>query len=108
MSHYTLQNGVRVHLVPFKGTDACSLLVLFGVGSRDEHNSIWGGSHFIEHLMFKGTKRRPQMVDISRELDRFGAQYNAYTGKDMTGYWVKIDGTRTAIAIDLLHDMLFH
>ena len=58
--------------------------------------------------MFKGTKRRPQMVDISRELDRFGAQYNAYTGKDMTGYWVKIDGTRTAIAIDLLHDMLFH
>ncbi len=108
MNHLTLHNGTRVHLIPFAGTQACSLLVLFGVGSREESDAVWGGSHFIEHLMFKGTKRRPKTVDISRELDRFGAQYNAYTGKDLTGYWVKIDGEHAHIAVDLLHDMLFH
>ena len=108
MKSFALNNGTRVHLLPFQGTEACSLLVLFGVGSREESDSVWGGSHFIEHLMFKGTKRRPKTVDISRELDRFGAQYNAYTGKDLTGYWVKIDGQHAARAVDLLHDMLFH
>jgi predicted Zn-dependent peptidase len=108
MKSFTFTNGTRVHLVPFSGTQAVSLLVLFGVGSREESDKVWGGSHFIEHLMFKGTKRRPKTVDISRVLDRFGAQYNAYTGKDITGYWVKIDGAHAPLAIDLLHDMLFH
>ena len=108
MTSLILSNGTRVHLLPFSGTEACSLLVLFGVGSREESDKVWGGSHFIEHLMFKGTKRRPKTVDISRELDRFGAQYNAYTGKDLTGYWVKIDGEHASKSIDLLHDMLFH
>ena len=73
MSLLCLKNGTRVHLLPFAGTEACSLLVLFGVGSREESDHVWGGSHFIEHLMFKGTVRRPKTVDISRELDRFGA-----------------------------------
>lgn len=108
MTHDTLPNGTRVHLIPFAGTDACSVLVLFGVGSREESDAVWGGSHFIEHLMFKGTKRRPKTVDISRELDRYGAQFNAYTGKDVTGYWVKINGEQAHRAVDLLHDMLFH
>jgi predicted Zn-dependent peptidase len=82
--------------------------VLFKVGSRNEPLKVWGGSHFIEHLMFKGTKRRPETIDISKELDRYGAEYNAYTGKDLTGYWVKIAAERLPVAIDLLHDMLFH
>ncbi len=104
----TLKNGARVHLVPFKGTKAATLLVLFKIGSRNEALKVWGGSHFIEHLMFKGTKRRPETIDISKELDRYGAEYNAYTGKDVTGYWVKIDTKHLPVAIDLLHDMLFH
>jgi predicted Zn-dependent peptidase len=109
MNHesFTMNNGARVHLMPFEGTEACSVLVLFKIGSRDESDAVWGGSHFIEHLMFKGTKRRPKTLDISRELDRFGAHYNAYTGKDVTGYWVKIDGAHADVAVDLLHDMLF-
>lgn len=102
-----LKNGIPVHLVPFAGTEAATILVLVRVGSRNEDLKVWGGSHFIEHLMFKGTKRRPKTVDISRELDRYGAEYNAYTGKDLTGYWVKIDGQRIPVAIDLLHDMMF-
>ncbi len=104
----TLKNGMRVILAPVEGTSATAVLALTRVGSRYEHDAVWGGSHFIEHLMFKGTEKRPTTVDISQTLDRFGAQYNAYTGKDITGYWVKIDSSELAIAIDLLHDMIFH
>ncbi|KKW29636.1 MAG: Processing peptidase [Candidatus Uhrbacteria bacterium GW2011_GWD2_52_7] len=103
-----LKNGINVHLVPFAGTEAVTLLVLVKVGSRNESLPVWGGSHFIEHLMFKGTKKRPKTIDISRELDRYGAEYNAYTGKDLTGYYVKIDAQKAGVAVDLLHDMLFH
>jgi predicted Zn-dependent peptidase len=104
----TLQNGATVVLAPFSGTDAAAILVAFQVGSRNEADAVWGGSHFLEHLMFKGTARRPQTVDISKELDRYGAQYNAYTGKDLTGYWVKIAGEQLPVAVDLLNDMIFH
>ncbi|MFA6017872.1 MAG: pitrilysin family protein [Patescibacteria group bacterium] len=103
-----LQNGATVVLAPFSGTDAAAILVLFQVGSRFEDSKVWGGSHFVEHVMFKGTERRPQTVDISKELDRYGAQFNAYTGKDLTGYWVKIAAEQLPVAIDLLHDMTFH
>ncbi len=105
---HTLSNGARVVFAPFSGTDAAAISVLFHVGSRNEDLSVWGGSHFLEHLMFKGTTRRPRTLDISLELDRYGAQYNAYTGKDLTGYWVKITSAQLPVAIDLLHDMLFH
>ena len=108
MQKHLLPNGARVHLVPVEGTAATTLLVLFKVGSRNEQLKVWGGSHFVEHLMFKGTKRRPKTINISRELDRYGAEYNAYTGKDLTGYYVKIESERIDLAVDLLHDMLFH
>lgn len=104
----TLSNGMRYHLVPFSGTKAVTVLVLVKVGSRQEPENVWGGSHFIEHLMFKGTERRPHTIDISKTLDRYGAQYNAYTGKDLTGYYVKMSAEHTDVAVDLLHDMLFN
>jgi predicted Zn-dependent peptidase len=107
-SQHSLQNGAKVICAPFEGTEAAAILVMFQVGSRHEDIPVWGGSHFVEHLMFKGTARRPETVDISKELDRYGAQYNAYTGKDLTGYWVKIAGAQLSVAIDLLHDMTFH
>lgn len=107
-TQHSLQNGAKVVCAPFEGTDAAAILVMFQVGSRHETLPVWGGSHFVEHLMFKGTTRRPETIDISKELDRYGAQYNAYTGKDLTGYWVKIAGAQLPVAIDLLHDMTFH
>ncbi len=106
--HFTLRNGVRVCLVPFAGTKAVTVLVFCKVGSRYEPKSLQGASHFIEHLMFKGTSRRPNTLAISRTLDAVGAQFNAFTGKDATGYYVKADSEHTHLAIDLLHDMLFH
>ncbi|MFA5946346.1 MAG: pitrilysin family protein [Patescibacteria group bacterium] len=105
---HKLKNGARVVQAPFGGTEAATIIVLFKVGSRDEDLKVWGGSHFIEHLMFKGTKRRPETVDISRELDQYGAEFNAYTGKDLTAYYVKIEASKLPVAVDLLHDMLFH
>ncbi len=108
MRKITLPNGARVLLVPFSGTEAATILVLFTVGSRYEYPAINGAAHFVEHLMFKGTKRRPQTIDISRALDAVGAEYNAYTNKDSTGYYVKADAAHLPLAVDLLHDMLFH
>ncbi len=105
---HKLKNGARVVLSPYSGTEAATILVMFKVGSRDEDLKVWGGSHFIEHLMFKGTKKRPETMDITRELDRYGAEFNAYTGKDITAYYVKITGERLPVAVDLLEDMLFH
>jgi len=107
-THIKLKNGMHVHLVPVVGTQAVTVLVLTKVGSRYETPALNGASHFIEHLMFKGTKRRPTTLDISRTLDAVGAQYNAYTGKNLTGYYIKIDAKKTDLAIDMLHDMLFH
>jgi predicted Zn-dependent peptidase len=106
--NFTLKNGMRVHLVPVTGTQAVTVLVLTKVGSRYETPTLSGASHFIEHLMFKGTKRRPTTLDISRALDSVGAQYNAYTNKHETGYYIKIDAKHTNLAVDMLHDMVFH
>jgi predicted Zn-dependent peptidase len=103
-----LANGIPLILVPQKGAESMTLFVFCRVGSRYETKEINGASHFIEHLMFKGTKRRPNTQLISRTLDRYGAEYNAMTGKDYTGYYVKMDAAQTPLAVDLLHDMLFH
>lgn len=103
-----LKNGTRVHIVPMEGTEAMTVLVLYKVGSRNESNQVWGGSHFIEHLMFKGTKKRPTTLELTQIIDQYGAEYNAYTGKDLTGYYIKIDGERAEIAIDVLSDMLLN
>lgn len=104
----TLGNGMSLIVAPQKGAQSMTLLVLVKVGSRYESVKLGGASHFVEHLMFKGTKRRPSTLMISKELDRYGAEYNAYTGKDLTGYFIKMDAEHATEAIDLLHDMLFH
>jgi len=106
MKPTTLKNNIPAFIIPSGGTDAVTVLVLIKVGSRYEKESINGASHFIEHLMFKGTKKYPKAEDISRALDSVGAEYNAYTGKDVTGYWIKVDKRHVDLAVNLLHDML--
>ncbi len=102
----TLKNGIRLITAPLKETQTASLLVLVKVGSRQETKNIYGISHFVEHMMFKGTKKRPTTLDLSKELDGVGAEYNAYTGKDVTGYYIKSDSRHLSLAIDMLSDML--
>ncbi len=107
MKTYTLKNGMRILLAPAKGTQTVTAVVLVRVGSRYEYQKLNGASHFIEHLMFKGTKRRPTAQDISRTLDAIGADYNAYTEKHVTGYHMRVDQASLGLALDILSDMVF-
>lgn len=104
----TLPNGLRVVTIPLHDTQAVAVYVLTKVGSRYETRSINGAAHFIEHLMFKGTTKRPNTLAISKLLDGVGASYNAFTGKDWTGYYVKMNHEHTRLALDVVSDMLQH
>ena len=103
-----LENGVKVIFSPLRETKAVTILVLVPVGSRYENEKNNGLSHFIEHMMFKGTKKRPSTLAISKELDGVGASYNAFTGKEYTGYYIKINAEKLELGIDILSDILFN
>lgn len=103
-----LANGTQLVLAPLHETKAVTVLILYRIGSRYEPQSLNGCSHFIEHLMFKGTKKRPSTLLISKELDGVGAEYNAFTSKDHTGYYIKLAADELPLALDILEDMLYH
>ncbi len=105
---HRLKNGIRVITVPHADTAAATVLALYEVGSRYESMALNGASHFIEHMMFKGTRRRPTNLDIARDLDSVGADYNAFTAKDFTGYYIKLQSGKIGLAIDMLEDMIYH
>ena len=107
-SQIKLINGIRLLVMPIKSTKAITVLVLLPVGSRYETKALNGVSHFIEHMMFKGTKRRPSSLAVAKELDRIGAEYNAFTGQDTTGYWIKTISEKIEVGFDVLSDMLFN
>lgn len=104
----TLENGLRVilsHLPAFRSVTA---IVLCGAGSRYETHETNGVSHFLEHMFFKGTKARPTASDISHALDEIGADYNAFTGKENTGYHIKAASQHLPLILDMLSDMLWN
>ncbi len=101
-------NGVRLITAPLSETKTATLLALVKTGSRCESVDNNGVSHFIEHMMFKGTKKRPTALDLTKALDGVGAEFNAFTGKDYTGYYVKADTKHLDLAIDVLSDMLLN
>ncbi len=105
---YSLQNKAKVILVPLKDTKSITALVMYPMGSRYEPEKLSGVSHYIEHLMFKGTKKRKNTLVLTREIDRLGAEYNAFTSKEYTGYYIKTDAQYADITLDILADMLFH
>lgn len=100
---HTYESGLRLVAVPMKGTQTVAVFVLVGTGSKYESRENNGISHFLEHMMFKGTSKRPGRMDISRELDSFGAEYNAFTTKEYTGYYAKASAQK----IDTLMDVVF-
>ncbi len=104
---YSLSNGASIIVVPLKDTQSLTTMIMYPVGSRYESQKMRGVSHYIEHLMFKGTKKRKNTLALTREIDRLGAEYNAFTGKEYTGYYIKTDASYTPIALDILSDMLF-
>lgn len=104
----TLENGLRVVTFPMENTKALTLLILIGAGSKYEKKEINGISHLIEHMAFRGTKKRPKTLDIVKELDRVGGFYNAFTSKELMGFWVKVDSKHFDLSCDVLSDMIFN
>jgi predicted Zn-dependent peptidase len=101
----TLKNGLRIITIPMKDTQTATVMVMVGVGSRYETEKEAGISHFLEHMYFKGTKKRPTTLDISEEMDAIGGEYNAFTGKDRTGYYAKVDASHIETALDVVSDI---
>jgi predicted Zn-dependent peptidase len=101
----TLKNGLRVVTVPIKDNPAVTVMVIVDAGSKYETKTKNGISHFLEHMVFKGTPRRPKAIDISRELDSIGSHYNAFTGQEYTGYYAKVDPKHLDTALDIVSDM---
>jgi len=100
-----LPNGLRVITVPMPDNPAVTVLVMAEVGSKYETKETSGLSHFLEHMLFKGSSKRPTASDISRELDGLGAQSNAFTSHECTGYWAKADAKHLDSILDILSDM---
>ncbi|MBI5140438.1 MAG: insulinase family protein [Candidatus Vogelbacteria bacterium] len=100
-----LSNGLRVIAVPEADSLAATILVLVEAGSKYESKDVNGLSHFLEHMCFKGTKSRPRAIDITSELDSLGAQYNAFTGHEYTGYYAKVQARYFDKALDIVSDL---
>ncbi|MDO8269634.1 MAG: pitrilysin family protein [Candidatus Levybacteria bacterium] len=101
-----LPNGVRVIVVPVLGVESATTLVMYGAGSRYEERRLNGISHFLEHMAFKGTTNRPSAREISGLIDGIGAEFNAFTGKEYTGYYIKSATSHVNLCLDVLSDML--
>ena len=100
-----LKNGLRVITVPMKDNPTVTVLMMVEAGSKYETKEINGLSHFLEHMCFKGTTKRPKAIDISQELDTVGAQYNAFTSQEYTGYYAKADFKHLDLLLDVVSDM---
>jgi len=85
-----------------------TVLVLVGTGSKYETKEINGISHFLEHMFFKGTKKRPTNMEIASVLDAVGGAYNAFTDKEVTGYWAKVDAKHFDLALDWVSDIFLN
>ena len=103
-----LSNGIRVLTAAMPQAQSVSCFVMLAAGSRYETPETNGIAHFAEHMFFKGTERRPTARHIATEIDGIGGEFNAFTGKEYTGYYVKCAADTRDTALDVLVDMLRH
>lgn len=101
-----LANGLRLLTIPMPSFESATVLVMVGAGSRYETKKNNGISHFLEHMAFKGTKKRPSAMAISSLIDGMGGEFNAFTSKEITGYYIKSAANRIKTSMDVLSDML--
>jgi predicted Zn-dependent peptidase len=101
-----LENGIRVLTAPMPQVSSVACFVMLAAGSRYETPGSKGIAHFAEHMFFKGTEKRPTARSISAEIDAIGGEFNAFTGKELTGYYVKCAAETRDVALDVLVDML--
>jgi len=101
-----LSNGLRVIAVPMPSLESVTALIMVGAGSRYENKSNNGISHFLEHMAFKGTEKRSTALDIMTLIDGIGGEFNAFTGKEITGYYIKSSKNHIEICLDVISDIL--
>ncbi|NUR76840.1 MAG: insulinase family protein [Thermoleophilia bacterium] len=104
----TLSNGLRVLTAPLDHAQSVACYIMLAAGSRYEEASNRGIAHFAEHMFFKGTEKRPTARDLSMEVDKIGGEFNAFTSKEYTGYYIRCAGEQRDTALDVLVDMLRH
>ncbi|KKR12157.1 MAG: Processing protease [Candidatus Wolfebacteria bacterium GW2011_GWC2_39_22] len=105
MKKLTLDNGLRLILAPQEASLATTVLVLVETGSKYETKEMNGISHFLEHMCFKGTAKRPTAFSIASELDGIGASYNAFTSQEYTGYYAKARPKHFELILDVVSDI---
>lgn len=103
-----LDNGLRVVTSTMPATRSVAIMVFVGAGSIHERDEEAGLSHFVEHVLFKGTERRPTSKEISEAIEGVGGMLNGATSKELTMYWCKVARPHFHLALDLLVDMLLH
>jgi predicted Zn-dependent peptidase len=101
-----MENGLRVVTTPVPTAQSVSVNVFVGVGSRGEDRQINGLSHYLEHMLFKGTEKRPTTIAIAEAIEGAGGVLNAYTAKELTCYWNQVPYDRLDLAMDVLADMV--
>src|SRR6185437_11376240 len=102
----TLSNGLRLLTASMPGMRSASIAFFFTVGSRYETNAQAGVSHFIEHMLFKGTKHYPTARFISEAIEGVGGVFNGSTGKELTNYIARVPGEHIAAVMRVLADMV--
>jgi predicted Zn-dependent peptidase len=103
---HTLDNGLRVLTANLDHAQSVTCMVMLAAGSRYETPDTNGIAHFSEHMFFKGTERRPSAREIAGEIDAIGGEFNAFTGKEYTAYYVKCAAEHRDVALDVIVDML--
>ena len=103
-----LSNGLRVVTAAMPQAKSVACFVMLAAGSRYETRETNGIAHFAEHMFFKGTERRQTARELAGEIDAIGGEFNAFTGKEYTGYYVKCAAEHRDVALDVLVDMLRH
>jgi predicted Zn-dependent peptidase len=100
-----LGNGLRVVTTPVPTAQSVSVNLFVGIGSRGEDRRTNGLSHYMEHMLFKGTPRRPDAILIAEAIEGAGGVLNAYTSKELTCYWNQVPFDKLPVAMDVLADM---
>ncbi len=108
MHKTVLDNQLRVVTKKLANTKSVTVLILVGAGSRYEVKKLNGISHFLEHMFFKGAKKYKNTKEVSEAIDGVGGDFNAFTGKEYAGYYVKVADQHGHLALDVLADMLLH
>ncbi len=103
----TLSNGLRLITLNLPQSPSVTALLMVKVGSRYEKEKLAGISHFLEHMVFKGTKKYPTSFDLTSTVDAIGAEFNAFTTKEYTGFYVKSAVQHLDLALDVLSQLVF-